>query len=313
MTRQQLLASALAAMTALAPVAASAQIFGDSDEVKAARQAHEDAQDAQIAQLQSRIQQLEDKVRGLTDSLSQATGNNENLAHQLDVMSDKLDRQNRDFTYRLCTLSAQQMGADQTTFNCANGGAVAAAPGGANPQSMAAGTPLPPISSGGDGTQPTLGRPPGILGTLPANPPTQMSNAAPLPAPSGGPSDFDAAMNLLAKAQYAEASAGFRSYADNHPDDTELSPQAIYWIGQIKYVQQDYPGASHDFAELIKKYPKASRAPDAMLKLGQSLLATGQKPEGCTALGALKAKFPDASDGTVAAAASARKAAGCVR
>jgi TolA-binding protein len=50
-----------------------------------------------------------------------------------------------------------------------------------------------------------------------------------------------------------------------------------------------------------------------MLKLGQSLLATGQKPEGCTALGALKAKFPDASDGTVAAATSARKAAGCVR
>jgi tol-pal system protein YbgF len=312
MTRQQLLASALAAMTAMAPVAAGAQIFGESDEVKAARQAHEDGQDAQITQLQGRIQQLEDKVRGLTDSLAQATGNNENLAHQLDVMGDKLERQNRDFTYRLCTLSAQQMGADQSSFNCANGGTPGAAQGFS--QSVPAGTPLPPVGAGGgDGTQ-SLGRPPGILGTLPSgNPPTQLSSAVPLPPATGGAGDFDTAMNLLAKAQYAEASAGFRSYADNHPDDTDLSPKAIYWIGQIKYVQQDYPGASHDFAELIKKYPNSSRAPDAMLKLGQSQLAMGQKPEGCIALGALKAKFPDAPDGTVAAAAAARKAAACSR
>ena len=120
-------------------------------------------------------------------------------------------------------------------------------------------------------------------------------------------------MNLLSKAQYAEASAAFRSYADGHPDDTNLAPQAIYWVGDIGYVQQDYPNASRSFAELIKKYPQSSRAPDAMLKLGQSLLAMGQKPEGCTALGALKTKFPDASQGTLDAATAARKSATCPR
>ncbi len=316
---KRLLACSLVAMTAFAPLAAHAQIFGESDEVKAARQAHEDAQDAQIAQLQARIQQVEDKARSLTDSLAQATGNNENLSHQIEVMNDKLDRQGRDFAYRLCTLSAQQLGADPSTFNCSGNGAPASAA--AMPQQFQPGTSLPPI--GGDSPAPSgPGRPPGVLGTLPANgaangpangAPTRLSSATPVgpSAAPGGDSQFDAAMNLLAKAQYAEASAAFRSYADTHPDDAALAPQSIYWVGDIDYVQQNYPSASRDFAELIKKYPDSDRAPDAMLKLGQSLLAMGQKPEGCTTLGALKAKFPNASDGTVATAANARKAAAC--
>lgn len=319
MTKQKLLACALAGMAALAPAAASAQLFGPSDEEKA-REGSQDSQitqlGTQIQQLETRLQTLEDKVRSLTESLAQATGNNENLTHQLSVMNEKMERQGRDFTYRLCTLSAQQLGADQATLNCGGAGASTASTG--LPPQVAPGAALAPLGgndfNGGAAQGP--GRPPGVLGTLPANgAPTQLSNTAPLaPAgPAGGTSEFDTAMNLLAKAQYSEASAAFRSYADNHPDDTDLSPQAIYWVGDIDYVQQNYPDASRDFAELIKKYPKSQRAPDAMLKLGQSLLAMGQKPEGCTTLGALKTKFPDAPEGTVATAASTRKSAACPR
>jgi tol-pal system protein YbgF len=318
MKKTWLLATSLAAMMAFSPLAANAQIFGPSDEEKA----HEASQDSQLQQLagqneqmQNRVQQLEDKVRSLTDSLSQSTGANETLAHQIDVMNEKLERQGRDFAYRLCTLSAQQLGADQATLNCSNTGAPGSAPMPMPPARASAA--LPPVEGDTGQTQgQTLGRPPGVLGTLPANgAPTQLSSAVPVgpSVSSGGTADFDAAMNLLSRAQYAEASASFRAYADTHPDDTDLAPQAIYWVGDIGYVQQDYPGASRSFAELIKKYPKSSRAPDAMLKLGQSLLAMGQKPEGCTALGALKAKFPDASQGTLDASIAARKAAVCPR
>ena len=107
-------------------------------------------------------------------------------------------------------------------------------------------------------------------------------------------------MNLLAKAQYAEASAAFRAYADANPDDNDLAPQAIYWVGNIAYVQQDYAGAARAFAEQIKKYPNSPRAPDSMLKLGQSLIAMGQNQEGCTTLAALKTKYPNASPPTLA-------------
>ena len=79
------------------------------------------------------------------------------------------------------------------------------------------------------------GRPPGKLGTLPAGTPPLNGSIG-----SGGAArsaQFDTAMNLLAKAQYDEAKAPFRAYADANPDDTDLAPQAIYWVGNIDYIQ----------------------------------------------------------------------------
>jgi tol-pal system protein YbgF len=298
-----------------------AQIFGPSDEEKA----HEAGQDSTLAQhdqhLQqndARLQQLEDKVQSLTQSLSQATGANEELSHRLAVLNDKLDRQQKDFAYRLCMLSAQQLGAaggDQG-LNCAGGGTTSSAPqANAVPGAMTPGAQLAPLGSGNpqtidaSGGPRPLGRPPGTLGTLSSGP--RQSSGGQGFAPASQPGDsgqFDAAMNLLAKAQYTEASAAFRAYADANPGDSDLSAQAIYWIGDIAFVQQDYPTAVANFAEQIKKYPASSRSPDSMLKLGQSLLAEGQTSGGCTTLAALKTRYPQASASTLAAAAGARKA-----
>ena len=300
---------------------AHAQIFGESDEEKAARQAHEDGQDSQISQLSGRVQQLEDKARNLTQSLSGATGANEELAHQIQELRQKIDAQQKDFAYRLCMLSAQQLGAgaDDQGLNC--GAAGSAPPAGGLPQNYTPGTPLPPIGSeqGINGAAPLgvpqqAGRPPGTLGTLPAGPGSGGLRAAMPAGPAaarGGTAQFDSAMNLLAKAQYAEASAAFRAYADGNPDDKDLSPQAIYWIGDIAYVQHDYPSATRAFAEQIKKYPNSGRSPDSMLKLGQALIAQGQTSGGCTTLAALKTKYSNAPAATLAAAAGARKAAAC--
>jgi TolA-binding protein len=60
---------------------------------------------------------------------------------------------------------------------------------------------------------------------------------------------------------------------------------------------------------VIKKYPKSSRAPDAMLKLAQSFMGMGQKSEGCTTLGLIKTKYPAAAAQTLAQAANLRKTA----
>jgi len=310
-------------------VPAHAQLFGESDEEKAARQAHEDGQDGQINQLGGRIQQLEDRVRGLTQSLANATGTNEELGHQIQDLRQKIDAQQKDFAYRLCMLSAQQLGADagDQGLNCGTAGsAPPPAQAGGGFQNYQPGTPLPPIGNDNQsfngppssGAPQQLGRSPGSLGTLPSGPggngamngaPPRMASTGPAPARAGD--QFNVAMNLLAKAQYAEASAAFRSYADANPDDDDLSAQAIYWIGDIAYVQRDYPSATRAFAEQIKKYPNSSRSPDSMLKLGQALIAQGQNSGGCTTLGALKTKYPNAPASTLAAAASARKAAAC--
>ena len=297
-----------------APVA-QAQLFGPSDDEKA----HEASQDSQLSalaaqnqQLEGRIQVLEDKSRSLTESLAGATGANEDLRHQIDLLNQKIDQQQKDFAYRLCMVSAQQLGAggDDQGLNCAASGTAAAGAAPPPPGAMPAGTPLPPVDATPTGqtamavpnplTPTPLARPPGVLGTLPSGTP---------PLPSGGGSrQFDAAMNLLSKAQYDEAKVDFRAYADANPDDDDLSAQSIYWVGDIDYIQRDYQGAITAFAEQIKKYPKSPRGPDSMLKLGQSLLAMGRTQEGCTTLGAIKSKFPDAPAATVTLAAGTRKA-----
>ncbi len=117
---------------------------------------------------------------------------------------------------------------------------------------------------------------------------------------------FNTALDLLAKARYDDARAAFRTFADSNPGD-DLTPQAVYWIGDIAYVQKDYAGAARAFAEQIKKYPTSSRAPDSMLKLGQSLIAMGQTKEGCMTLGALASKYPTAPKSIVGQATAERK------
>ncbi|MBA2590152.1 MAG: tetratricopeptide repeat protein, partial [Alphaproteobacteria bacterium] len=272
---------------------ASAQLFGPSDEEKA-REAFQTngVRDLQgVTQQQDvRIKGLEDKVQGLTQSLSQATGANEELGHQIQIQNDKIDKMQKDFAYRLCTLSAQQLGAGDS-MNCAAAG-TASAGAAVAPQpysQMRPGDPLPPIGAvGGGGTIDATGnvtsgftdappanlsprgRPPGTLGTLPAGPGGGASLNGSLAGPPADTAQYDQAMNLMGRAQYDEASAAFRAYADANPGDTDLAPQAIYWVANISFIHQDYAPAARTFAEVIKKYPKSARAPDAMLKLAQS-------------------------------------------
>jgi tol-pal system protein YbgF len=246
-----------------------AGLFGESDEEKAARQQHEDNQDAQIADLKQRLHDIE-------QSLQQLTGQNEQLGHRVQELLAKLDSQQKDYDYKLCSLSAQLLNAGNTPDQSGN----------ALPCNLTASADVAPAG------QTTLGSG-GTLGTLP-------QGAAPDTRPQ-----FDAAMNLLAKAQYDEARAAFRTFADNNPKDA-LTPQAVYWVGDIAYVQKDYGGAAQAFAEAIKKYPTSARGPDSMLKLGQSLLALGQIKGGCLTLGAIKNKYPKASAAVLSQTASAR-------
>jgi tol-pal system protein YbgF len=332
MIKQHFAISALVCVLALSPVSASAQLFGPSDEEKA----REAAQDGgirnlldQTQQQDTRLKALEDKVRTLTDSLARATGTNEELHHQIQMQTDKIDAMQKDFAYRLCTLSAQQMGAADA-LNCGAAGNATASIGAPPPPAQGGlrpGDALPPIDATGQGPggfvapssgpvpYSSMGRPPGILGTLPSGP-----NGGVGPMASAGPAlngsvapgntgQYDQAMNLMSRAQYAEAQAAFRAYADANPSDTDLAPQAIYWVGNISFVRQDYAPAARAFAEVIKKYPKSTRAPDAMLKLAQSFMGMGQKTEGCTTLGLIKTKYPQASPGTLTQAANLRKTA----
>jgi tol-pal system protein YbgF len=256
-------------------------LFGESDEEKAARlkaEQRENDQDAGIADVRQRISDLEQALR-------QSTGQNETLAHQIQELAQRIDRQQKDFDYKLCTLAAQQLGAGTAPNNSGNSlpcdpnQAVAA---------LAAPSGVKPGSAGG-----------GTLGTLPAG------QTAGSTAQSATKGQYDEAMNLLARARYDEARAAFRAFADANPKDP-LAPQAIYWVGNIAFVQKDYAAAAVAFAEQIKKHPSNPQGAESMLKLGQSLLAMGEKEKGCVTLGAIKGKYKQAPANILSQAASAR-------
>ena len=89
--------------------------------------------------------------------------------------------------------------------------------------------------------------------------------------------NIDAAMNLLAKAQYDEARAAFRAFADANPAGRSGAAGGLLGRRHRLCARRIMPSAARAFAEEIKKYPTSPRAPDSMLKLGQSLIALAQK------------------------------------
>ena len=269
-----------------------AQLFGESDEEKAARLQKEQAQDSSIYTLNQRVGDLE-------ATLQRLTGQMEELDHRVGEFNDKIARMRKDFDYKICALAAQQLGASTAP------GEENALPCGGS--SSPTGT--PPPSAGGNVH---LAPPPGVLGTLPRGDLSQQNQAPPnqqLASIDRRP-QFEQALTMLARAQYDEARAAFRGFADSYPDD-ELAPQAVYWVGDIAFVQKDFPTAARAFAEELKKYPDNPRAADSMLKLGQSLLALNQKKEGCRALATLPNQYPAASKSISDQALAERKAHGC--
>jgi len=63
------------------------------------------------------------------------------------------------------------------------------------------------------------------------------------------------------------------------------------------FQRQRYRDAAEAFLTVSTKYESIGKAPDALLRLGQSLAALGEKEAACASLGEVLRKFPRASAG----------------
>jgi tol-pal system protein YbgF len=243
------------------------------------------------------------RLNDVEGSLRELRGQVETLTYQVRQLTEQLDIARKEANYRLGALEG---GAPATAIPQSGGTASVGGP-------MVAPTPKPQVQPGSYGAPIKInpgagssleGRKPGALGSIPADV---------VPGAEGGLSpqqQYDAAMELLSRAQYPEAQNAFRGFVAANPADALAGP-AQYWVGDIAFTQKDYGGAAKAFAELLKRYSKTARAPDAMLKLGLSLMELGQKKEGCTTLGALKSKYPNANKAVLDRAAKRAAEAGC--
>ena len=249
------------------------------------------------------------RLNDVENSLRDLRGQVETLNFQVRQLTEQLDIARKEANYRLGALEG---GAPAGAFP-APGAAAAPTPaapraaGSAPQHKPAAGTSGSyggPININPGTGSDQQGQRPGTLGSLPAD----AVDAGP-----GGLSprqQYDAAMELLSRAQYAEAQNAFRGFVAANPTD-ELAGPAQYWVGDIAFTQKDYGGAAKAFADLLKRYGKTARAPDGMLKLGLSLMELGQKKEGCTTLGAIKSKYPNANKAILDRAAKRAAEAQC--
>ena len=129
--------------------------------------------------------------------------------------------------------------------------------------------------------------------------------------PSNTPKDqYDLAYGYVLRKDYALAENTFRDFLKKHPDD-RLSADAQYWLGETLYQRQRYQDAADSFLVVVRNHDKSAKAPDALLRLGQSLAAIGQKEMACASLNEVNRKYPRASTSVKRGVEQAQKRTKC--
>jgi TolA-binding protein len=212
---------------------------------------------ATAADIEIRMERLEEQMRDLT-------GRVEQVGNGLDQLKQRVEQINSDYDVR---------------FNQLSGGTGASMPPapppprGASPEPtrMAGAGAPPPTSLMPTGTVvpgPVAGPAP-IFNTLtppgqgparqpPPPPPAAQPASTEPPAPSGTPTQqFNHAFGLVKQADYPAAETALKAFIDQHPNDP-LAANAQYWLGETYYARNKYMEAAAAFAEGYKRYPKGT-------------------------------------------------------
>ena len=172
------------------------------------------------------------------------------------------------------------------------------------PGGRGAGEPLDLANTGGPRTP---------AGTLPP-PPSRNTNgtgALATAPPSQSPRDeFDLGIGYMQRKDYALAEETMRNFAQKYPSDPLLA-DSQYWLGESFFQRQLYRDAAESFLAVTTKFDKSAKAPDALLRLGQSLAALKEREAACAALGEVTRKYPRASAGVKAAVDREQKRVKC--
>ena len=263
--------------------------------------AHAQAQRLSLAERVAKLEQdaaghngganidLVNQINALQAQVQTLQGQVEELRHQLDESRSRNKEQYIDLDSRIARLEGR-------------GGNAAAAP---PPAAAANNGQLQDIPLGG----PSTGNPPPPgpqpQGRPEAAPPAMTAMATPPPNPADEKSDYDQAFNALKDGRYAESARRFQTFISTYPN-SELTPNAYYWLGESYYVTQNYPISLDTFGKLLAQFPNSQKAPDALLKVGYCQYEMKQWDQAESTLNQVVQKYPDT---TVARLAQGRRRA----
>jgi tol-pal system protein YbgF len=174
---------------------------------------------------------------------------------------------------------------------------------------IAAAQPLPSAAPAG---------PPRVIPLTPQAPGTTLaatqtpgSQVAALPQAVPPKSEYEEGVGLLKQGQYDAAEKTFSDFLAKNPKST-LAASALYNLGETYYLRSRHREAAEQFLKISTAYPASNRAPEAMLRLGQTLNAIGgAKEQACAAFGEVGRKYPNASANIRAAAEREAKKSQC--
>jgi tol-pal system protein YbgF len=81
--------------------------------------------------------------------------------------------------------------------------------------------------------------------------------------------DFDAAVDIMRKADFAGAAQAFSGFLRRHTE-SGYTPMALYWLGNAHYAVRAYKEALDAHTKLVAQFPNHPRKPEAMLAMANS-------------------------------------------
>ena len=113
--------------------------------------------------------------------------------------------------------------------------------------------------------------------------------------PDSSPKEqYEFAISFLKVGDYETAEFALKEFVDLNSNH-ELAGNAQYWYGETFRVRQLYQDAATAYLDGYQKYPKSSKAPVNLLKLGVMLVQIGEKTQGCSMILGVKDQYPKAN------------------
>ena len=118
------------------------------------------------------------------------------------------------------------------------------------------------------------------------------------------------AISFLKVGDYETAEFALREFVDVNSKH-DLAGNAQFWYGETFRIRQLYQDAATAYLDGYQKYPKSSKAPVNLLKLGVMLVQIGEKEQGCSMILGIKDEYPKANQSIIQKAEYEKKKFNC--
>ena len=121
---------------------------------------------------------------------------------------------------------------------------------------------------------------------------------------------YEFAISFLKVGDYETAELALREFVDTNTNH-KLAGNAQYWYGETFRIRQLYVDAATAYLNGYQKYPKSTKAPVNLLKLGITLVHIGEKEQGCSMIAGVSTEYPKANESIIQKAEYEKKRFKC--